>query len=924
MSSSMSSLRFVLLSLFVVTTTTVLCVGENAQAAEVPSARAAAVNSNYGAPGKFGVGTRRVRIPRALMPRAYHDTLTGATPDDVPEAQVPADFEVDVIYPSDVVAVEPNLPISTKGPFAAVAWAPGWTCLSEQYTSVTHHLASHGFVVVSAVSFHGVAVPSFLQDWQDMLLALEWIRLFDSRTHHEDNDVVRAIQAEHAHWLANAIDRDQLGLAGHSSGGSTVLRAAAGDGRRMKRRVKAVMTMSPSEAVMSDGRSVQQQLDAAQDDDPTNDRKPGDGWAKIRAEIRAPVSILAGELDRKTPMGGHSDIFFHQGGGSFPRTYAVIKRGSHCFLEYGGTADGGGGGGGVGGVKNHTWFYPGGDSECPEAKLFTGMLDPRKQLMITRKFAAQFFAFQLRGEVATVGKTWGQELKNDPDMLMAMTEPLMRVTVDEIVESERGVTESSLEEDGASVNTVTLHPGVDFVDIRGRVVNERDVYQRGEELAGMWEREETRRRERQNQTATNTGLSWDMLESGPPFNTFDGGFLNNALNQDERRMRRNERRMRVQEMLGRMDCTDVADDSGSSRRVCVSSAGTSAPTAMMSSLQREREAAEAASASIAANKPTADTIEPVVPNYESEHDSATRWLGNTPADTYQLEDVDSFEIRVDASSGLDVEVLAPTLVPTAPGSGAPYRLRVRRKRRTQGNVPEWLTIYSVSRREGAKAAAVRVLRVVKGLDTPSSSGSWGAVTSDSMGGDGTCSWGEWSPCNAQVSVDGFIDEVGIESTAQLQTKPPRKLHCFSGEMGLMTRVRGYECTAPVARVETAQCCVETGARSRTADDWSLMSPDALRAVAQLRWVKILERLDFNDEDSRTATVHTPMSAAKPATATFERPAVALLVAQLRDALFTDRGRSQIVEHLARAGNNEVNTSLIRDAERAALFKSLGK
>lgn len=362
---------------------------------------------DYANPGPFGVGHRYINVPRSRW-------IGPAQP-----------IAAVVVYPAEGVHYGPEREWAQKAtPAPVMVWAPGWTCLVEQYASLTTHLASHGIASVIPMAWHGDAIPSFDQDAEDLLRIVDWL----------------ADGARSERTLQGRINPGAIAVGGHSSGGATILEVVARDGRRFAnmRRIRAAVSLSPSEFALADGRgmdyggvSAGQVLGYVTAGDGDN-RKPGDGWRRIANYVRAPLLLLSGELDKKTRNFNNANMIFRIGR-SAPKLQITLRRGSHCFLEYGSRVSGGvvsggsitgwpvpGGDGSwapeVTTRRDELWdklFYgAGGDSECPESAIFSEMLHPKDQLRLTRKLIGEWLALYLLGDNKMNDRLWGKDVWN--------------------------------------------------------------------------------------------------------------------------------------------------------------------------------------------------------------------------------------------------------------------------------------------------------------------------------------------------------------------------------------------------------------------------------------------------------------------------------------------------------------------------------
>ncbi|MCS6857980.1 MAG: alpha/beta fold hydrolase [Sandaracinaceae bacterium] len=158
-----------------------------------------------------------------------------------------------------ITIIRPN----TGGPFPLVLFLPGFQLQSRQYRGTLEHLASHGFVVIGADPPTGGFNPSHLEMAADGRAVIDWALAMSP--------------------FSSAIDREQIGVTGHSLGGKLATMIAISESR-----VRALYAIDPVDGDPSPfgGGSAERP-----------DIIPSRG-----AEIRIPAGF-AGETTNGRPMG---------------------------------------------------------------------------------------------------------------------------------------------------------------------------------------------------------------------------------------------------------------------------------------------------------------------------------------------------------------------------------------------------------------------------------------------------------------------------------------------------------------------------------------------------------------------------------------------------------------------------------------------
>jgi pimeloyl-ACP methyl ester carboxylesterase len=154
--------------------------------------------------------------------------------------------------------VKAYVPVSGKGPFPAVLFSHGLGGSRESYAYLGKHWASHGFVSVHVQ--HAGTDKRIFSSRLDAAVAMRDAVRNRENLAHRPLDVRFALDRilegggdPDSRW-AGLVDRDRLGIAGHSMGAATALACAGrlfgegeSDGQDLSdRRFRACLAMSPS------------------------------------------------------------------------------------------------------------------------------------------------------------------------------------------------------------------------------------------------------------------------------------------------------------------------------------------------------------------------------------------------------------------------------------------------------------------------------------------------------------------------------------------------------------------------------------------------------------------------------------------------------------------------------------------------------
>jgi dienelactone hydrolase len=216
-----------------------LCAVVDATFDEVEADIANLGTADFAAPGPFGVGVRTMTLVDTSRPTAANGTFPGA-----PERTL----VVEVWYPIEpggIIAQKPNAPfIEGSGPFPLLLRAHGFSGFRTDSGYLTHHLATHGYIVVAPdFPLSNLFAPGgpTLADVGEQALDLGF--LIDSFT---------AANSEPSSPFFGHVDTETIGAIGHSLGGATVLLATFHPTLR-DLRVDATVGLSPLACVLLDG-----------------------------------------------------------------------------------------------------------------------------------------------------------------------------------------------------------------------------------------------------------------------------------------------------------------------------------------------------------------------------------------------------------------------------------------------------------------------------------------------------------------------------------------------------------------------------------------------------------------------------------------------------------------------------------------------
>lgn len=244
-------------------------------------------------------------------------------------------------YPA--LAADQNADIEPQaGPCPGISFGHGFTVNPNLYRSTFAHLATWGYVVIASRSEGGL-FPSHQNCANDLRHCLTWLI---------------AQSDDPTSFLYGFIDRDALGLSGHSMGGGASILAASADAR-----VKAVANLAAA-----------------------NTRPSA---VNAMPSVNVPISLIAGSADSIVPVSSHGQLMYSNG--SRPKQLPVITGAYHCgFLD-----------------SNILFCDSGGISRS-------------LQLSITRHLLTAFFQLHLKNDLSAWSSVWGPKMLNDARLSVQM------------------------------------------------------------------------------------------------------------------------------------------------------------------------------------------------------------------------------------------------------------------------------------------------------------------------------------------------------------------------------------------------------------------------------------------------------------------------------------------------------------------------
>jgi dienelactone hydrolase len=232
-------------------------------------------------------------------------------------------FAAVVFYPCaerNCGAVAAN-PADAAGRWPVVVFGPGWQSWALRYERTLRHLASHGMVVLAPTTNDGRIVPHAWQFAQTMLAALQF---------------AAAESARPGSLLESRVDSSRAGAFGHSLGGGSATTAAA----LANNVTHADWLGRVPRPDWPWGTASLLDFSAAAD---------SPAWPNLRAlvtlglaPISAPLPAVSALRARTLFLVAEEDRYIYPSvqrayfaalPASTPRTLAVLRQGTHCFLD---------------------------------------------------------------------------------------------------------------------------------------------------------------------------------------------------------------------------------------------------------------------------------------------------------------------------------------------------------------------------------------------------------------------------------------------------------------------------------------------------------------------------------------------------------------------------------------------------------------
>jgi predicted dienelactone hydrolase len=179
--------------------------------------------------GKYGVGVTTLSMVDTSRPTEASRSAP---------AQPDRKMDVEVWYPAITAATPEDrdvAPDRSGGPYPLIIFAHGLSAFARQSVEYTTELASHGYIVAS---------PGFPQSRIDAPGGPRLAAVLDQPADVSFViDQMLKLNSANDGRFAGTIDKDRIGMTGHSLGGLTTMLTAHGSGRDA--RIKAIAPISP-------------------------------------------------------------------------------------------------------------------------------------------------------------------------------------------------------------------------------------------------------------------------------------------------------------------------------------------------------------------------------------------------------------------------------------------------------------------------------------------------------------------------------------------------------------------------------------------------------------------------------------------------------------------------------------------------------
>lgn len=203
-----------------------------------PSPAATRTLEGYAERGPYGVGVTTLHLA---------DTTRATAPNGAAPGSPERDIAAEVWYPADAAAQAPEEPDvavdRSGGRHPLIIFAHGFSAFRRQSASYAQHLASRGYIVAApdfpqsrAGTPGGPRISAVLDQPRDVSFLIDELLKLDGGSSGP---------------FAGTIDRDHVGMTGHSLGALTTMLTAYGDQRDP--RIQAVVPISPVGCLLPSG-----------------------------------------------------------------------------------------------------------------------------------------------------------------------------------------------------------------------------------------------------------------------------------------------------------------------------------------------------------------------------------------------------------------------------------------------------------------------------------------------------------------------------------------------------------------------------------------------------------------------------------------------------------------------------------------------